>query len=142
MNLMMFSNQKGVTLIEVLIATAIIAAIISVAYPSYTSSVLSAHRSTAMTDLTKIQIALEQEYDASGTYSAKHITNDGECDFCESDPKRYSFSINIDLLSAGSKTYVIAAKPQKNSGQKQDECGTLFLDAAGIGTSSNSGTCW
>jgi len=56
-------REKGVTLIELLIALSIIGILSAVAYPSYTQHVLNSHRTTAQSALMEI-LAEQQNYHA------------------------------------------------------------------------------
>ena len=64
---------KGMTLIELLIAVAIVGILGAIAYPSYTNHVIKAHRVTAMADMTKIQLEMETLYTGSYVLSLIHI---------------------------------------------------------------------
>ncbi|AJR09765.1 type IV pilin protein [Photobacterium gaetbulicola] len=132
-------RQKGVTLIELLIAVAVIAILGSIAYPSYQEHFLKSHRSRAMTDLIKVQLKLEEQYTKNNSYLF-NIVSGGSCSFCESAPDRYKFT--IDSSGSGENLYIIKATPQRESGQNKDSCKTLTLNAAGIGKATGSGKCW
>ncbi|MBY5949102.1 type IV pilin protein [Photobacterium rosenbergii] len=136
-------RHKGVTLIELLIVTAVIGILGAIAYPSYQTHTLKAYRSQAMTDLIKIQLTLEEQFTKDSYYSFSLVTG-GTCSFCESKPDRYKLS--IDSSGTGEDRYIIAAIPQSTSGQDQDSCKTLSLNAAGIGKALDNGTtisgCW
>ncbi|WP_068331328.1 type IV pilin protein [Photobacterium jeanii] len=133
------NKQRGVTMIELLIVVAVIGIIAAIAYPSYTDHILKSHRNQAMADMMKIQLTLEEEYNNSGNYN-KSIVKNGTCAFCESDPNRYQLS--VDKTGSGQNVYIVSAIPQKKSGQDKDTCGTLSLNAAGMGSASGSSNCW
>ncbi|MGF1738103.1 type IV pilin protein [Photobacterium satsumensis] len=136
-------RQKGVTLIELLIAVAIIGIISAIAYPSYVEQTMKGYRSQAMADLMKIQLTLEEQFTKNNSY-AFNVVSGGTCSFCESNLDRYKLS--IDSSGSGENRYIIAATPQSTSGQNKDICKTLSLNAAGVGTASDNGTaisgCW
>ncbi len=116
-------QQKGMTLIETLIAVAIVGIISMIAYPSYSQYVYKGHRHQAMTDLVKIQLELETQYNAS--YQWSHIISGSQCSLCETSTDRYHFAVT----SAGG--YTIVATPQSTKGQNNDRCGSLTLKANG-----------
>ncbi|MGF1879024.1 type IV pilin protein [Photobacterium frigidiphilum] len=138
------NEQKGVTLIELLIAVAIIGILTAIAYPSYESHIFKGHRSQAMADLMKIQLTLEEKYTQSGSYDFS-IVAANTCAFCETDKKRYHISINSS--GSGMDNYKVVATPQSDKGQTKDECGILYLNAASVGTAEEIGGsfidgCW
>ncbi|MGR6860845.1 type IV pilin protein [Aliivibrio salmonicida] len=147
-----FKFHYGVTLVELLIVTAIISILATVAYPSYTSHVLKSHRAEAITTLTKTQLHIESLYSTRTEFAAKDrykalleiIINkkDGFClidTVCSIDNKRYHLS--YELTGSGMDIYILSATPQNDLGQNRDACGTLTLNAAGIG-SGNESHCW
>ncbi|WP_036799348.1 type IV pilin protein [Photobacterium marinum] len=132
-------KQNGVTLIELLIAVTVIGVLTALTYPSYQAHVLKGHRSQVMADMIKIQLNLEESYTQTGSYDDSIVT-ESTCSFCETDTNRYK--LEIDSSGIGMDTYKIIATPQASSGQAQDSCKILTLNAGGIGTASGSGQCW
>ncbi|MFA0016251.1 type IV pilin protein [Vibrio lentus] len=130
-------NIGGMTLIELLIAVAIVGILGAIAYPSYTSHVIKAHRVTAMADMTKIQLEMETLYTGNYASAADSIVSGGTCLFCDTDTSRYTLTI-----SASSTTYSIQAEPL--SQQVNDECldsntDKLELHHSGV---SDPEACW
>ncbi|OBT20906.1 prepilin-type N-terminal cleavage/methylation domain-containing protein [Vibrio tasmaniensis] len=130
-------STKGMTLIELLIAVAIVGILGAIAYPSYTNHVIKAHRVTAMADMTKIQLEMETLYTGSYVSAAESIISGGTCLFCDTDISRYTLAI-----SASSTTYSIQAEPL--SQQVNDECfdsntDKLELHHSGV---SEPEACW
>ncbi|MEZ9390810.1 type IV pilin protein [Vibrio splendidus] len=128
---------KGMTLIELLIAVAIVGILGAIAYPSYTNHVIKAHRVTAMADMTKIQLEMETLYTGSYVSAAESIISGGTCLFCDTDTSRYTLAI-----SASSTTYAIQAEPL--SQQVNDECLDLNTDKLELYHSgvSEPEACW
>ena len=128
-------KQKGVTLIEMLIAVAIIGVLTAIAYPSYQDHVLKGHRTQAMGDLIKIQLALEETYTQNSAYDFT-IVSGGSCSFCDTDKARYKFTIT--QKKAG---YIITA-----TAQTKQENDTDCLDNKELTLNSNSKgspeRCW
>ncbi|MEZ8087801.1 type IV pilin protein [Vibrio sp. 1S139] len=130
-------SMRGMTLIELLLAVAIVGILGAIAYPSYTNHVIKAHRVTAMVDMTKMQLEMETLYTGNYASAAENIISGGTCLFCDTDTSRYTLAI-----SASSTTYSIQAEPL--SQQVNDECfdsntDKLELHHSGI---SEPETCW
>ncbi|MFB9228535.1 type IV pilin protein [Vibrio lentus] len=130
-------STKGMTLIELLIAVAIVGILGAIAYPSYTSHVIKAHRVTAMADMAKIQLKMETLYMGSYVSAAESIISGGTCLFCDTDTSHYTLAV-----SASSATYSIQAEPL--SQQVNDECldsntDKLELHHSGV---SEPEACW
>ncbi|MFA0079465.1 type IV pilin protein [Vibrio artabrorum] len=130
-------SMKGMTLIELLIAVIIVGILGAIAYPSYTSHVIKAHRVTALADMTKIQLEIETLYSGSYASAAANIISGGTCLFCATDTRRYTLAI-----SASSTTYSIQAEPL--SPQTKDNCldsNTDILELHHSGMSQPE-ACW
>ncbi|OED68994.1 prepilin-type N-terminal cleavage/methylation domain-containing protein [Vibrio splendidus ZS-139] len=128
---------RGMTLIELLIAVAIVGILGAIAYPSYTNHLIKAHRVTAMADMSKIQLEMETLYTGNYASAAETIISAGTCLFCDTDTNRYTLAI-----SASSTTYSIQAEPL--SQQVNDECldsttDKLELHHSGV---SEPEACW
>ncbi len=108
--------QKGMTLIELLIAVVIIGILTSIVYPSYTKYVIESHRTVAKADMAKIQLALEQSY--NGAYQWSQIVSGSTCLICDSSSDRYKF----EVASSASAAYTITATAQTTKGQNNDPC--------------------
>lgn len=142
------NQQKGMTLVELLIAVSIIGILAAIAYPSYQQHVLKSHRSTAMSDMMKIQLQLEQHRTQNGSYNYTIIDNTaGTCNSslgCQTDSDRYKLSITSG--ASGIDLYVIKATPQSVLGQDKDKCGTLEMNAGSVGSAKKGGVnvdgCW
>ena len=124
-------KQKGVTLIEILIVVAVIGVLTAIAYPSYQSHVLKGHRTQAMGDMIKIQLALEESYTQNSAYDFD-IVSSGSCSFCDTDSERYTLAVTQQ-----DPGYLITAKME--SLQKNDECEDLSLDQTSKGLPER---CW
>jgi len=129
---------KGMTLIEIMIALAIIAILSAIAYPSYMDTVNRSHRVAVLSDMAKIQLEMEEKYTTSYSAIASSIISGGACTFCETQADRYTLSFSN--LTATS--YTINAVP-KNA-QVNDKCDgvsytVITLNQANQGTPNE---CW
>ncbi|MDV6252689.1 type IV pilin protein [Vibrio sp. EA2] len=128
----------GMTLIELLIAVVIVGIIAAIAYPSYTNHVIKSHRTVALSDINRIQLALETSYD--GGYDWSSIIVGGRCVICDSDNDRFTFSI----VSSATMVYTIKATAKSDLGQNGDRCfpsgvNDITLTATNIESPS---ACW
>lgn len=131
------TNVSGMTLIELLVVVTVVAILMMFAYPSYQQHTLSAHRTTAQTDLAKLQLQIEHDYDSGYDWSS--LISGGVCTLCESDALRYSFAIT----SSASQSYIITANALSSRGQDNDTC--LNTDAKMTLDSTNTlypTDCW
>lgn len=107
---------RGMTLLELLIVVAIIGVLSSIVYPSYSQHVRKGHRQQAITDMTRIQLHLESNYQQG--YDTAPFIDNGICqDFCTVDKSRYTISV-----VSSTSSYTITATPLANSGQDKDQC--------------------
>ena len=129
----------GFTLLELLIAVAVIGILVSIAYPSYLGQVRTARRADAQATLAGFSVAMERYYteQAPSTYINATASASGAGPGApiatlypseaplDSATKYYDLTIN----SASASAYDLRAAP-KNA-QVGDNCGTLTLTATG-----------
>lgn len=70
---------RGMTLVELLIAVVIVGIIAAIAYPSYSNHAITAHRTVALSDISRIQLELETTY--NGGYDWNGIISGGVVQF-------------------------------------------------------------
>lgn len=130
---------EGMTLIELMIVVVVLGIVAAFAYPSYTQYVIETHRTTALTDLAKIQLHLESGYNGSYASAASGLISGSTCSFCEIDTSRYTLSISP---ATPTSSYEIIADPE--GVQEKDICLSSTSDVI---TLSKTGTesptdCW
>ena len=134
-----YNNRlSGMTLVELLIAVVIVGIISSIAYPSFTNHIIKSHRAVALSDITRLQLALETSYKSG--YRWTDLISGGLCTICDSDMDRFSFSI----VSSATTAYTITATAKPKHGQNQDPCFPTGVDVISI-TSTNiesPNSCW
>lgn len=119
-----FGANSGFTLIELVIAVAILAIIVAVAIPSYRQWVLQSQRAEAKTLLLQSAQALERCFTRYGAYdNANCPLQAGETPFSENE--KYQLTV-----ATTATTFDLTATPQ--DGQAADtECANFTLDETG-----------
>lgn len=128
-------EQKGFTLIELMIVVAIVAILAAIAYPAYQRHVLRSHRVDVEREMMELAQNLERCMTRTNAYNQCGISGGA------SESGRYK--IAIDPLSASA--YTLTATPQSKGNQAKDECKNLSLDHKGVKKTSSTldvSECW
>jgi len=128
---------RGFTLIELMIALAIVALVLAFAYPSYRNQVMKANRSDGMIFMLEIADRQERFYSDRGTYTTD-ITDLGFANATSPD-SHYTVAITDDPSNDIAITYQITATAQGK--QADDSCSSYTIDSLGSRSSSPAG-CW
>lgn len=132
------SMQAGFTLIELMIAVAIIAILAAIVLPNYSNYVTRAHRTDAQAAMLNLAQYMESQYNASFSYPAKNNIPDSLMS-PTSISDYYTFDFDDDATSG--QSFKITATPTAK--QNDTQCGTLTLNEQGVkGTSTNANGCW
>ena len=133
-------RSSGFTLIELMVAVAIVAVLAAVALPTYRSYVLRSHRSDGLSTLTQDQVNFERCYAQNYAYNA---TCAALTSFPQISPQGF-YSIALTMLTA--TTYTLTATPLGSQAADLD-CASISIDQAnqrialnGSGTAHSS--CW
>ncbi|MGR5064245.1 type IV pilin protein [Photobacterium sp. DNB22_13_2] len=129
-------KQRGVTLIELMIAVVIIGTLAAIAYPAYTHHLVESHRAQAKTNLVMMQLWAEDQM-RTGTLTGGAISA-SECPTCSFDATRYTYSITTTVLPPHT-AYEIFSNVVNGGPQDGDSCGTLSIKGNGATTPSD---CW
>ncbi|APX94546.1 hypothetical protein BWR19_17330 [Halomonas sp. 1513] len=128
------TRQRGFTLIELMIAVAVIAILASIAYPSYQRYVQQARVTDGQSGLMQAASEMERCYTVSSTYP-------DDCLVTTSSPD--GVYPNITLTESGS-TFRLEAT---GATRVTDGCSTLWIRSngergAGEGENRTTGSCW
>ncbi len=129
--------QKGVTLIELMIAVAIAGIIATIAYPSYQGYLANAARGSAQADLMAFATAMERH--SASNFSYRGAASGGgdtgtPAIFAGHSPSSETaankkYDLTISAVENGGNTYIIVATPV--SGTVVDGDGALFYYSDG-----------
>lgn len=141
MTYMRQSNQRGFSLIELVITVTIIGIIAAIAIPAYNAMKMRGARTEAMSTLTEVAHLQERWYSNNGTYADSLATIDAPT---SSENNKYTISLTFDS-STPDEFEVTATAAGSQLGD--DNCQTFSLDQAGRRTSTDSGGnpssgCW
>ncbi|MDR9436082.1 MAG: type IV pilin protein [Thiohalophilus sp.] len=127
----MIRKQSGFTLIELMIAVAIISLLAGIAYPSYQSYIEKARRADAKAALVSFANAIERHYTENYTYAgaATGGNDTGTPDIfpAEAPLDGSTKSYDLTIVSADDTTFVLRATPK--GGQTGD--GYLEITSTG-----------
>lgn len=126
-------ESAGFTLIELMIAVAIVAILASVAYPSYVQYVLRSNRAAAQGAMTDLASRQQQFFvdtrSFAGTVAGLRASVPADV--------AANYTITIALDAGPPAGFTLTATPQGR--QASDTCGTMTIDEAGAKTPAD---CW
>ena len=135
----MKAGARGFTLIELMVAVALVAVLAAVAYPSYQSQIKKSHRSDAKTALVSAAQAMERYFSEHATYVGATLGSTGV--YASTSVNGY-YALSLGSLTASG--FTLTAAPAGS--QSNDDCGSFTLDQIGnkgvSGGSLSASSCW
>lgn len=137
--IIMKRKNQGFTLIELMIAVAVVGILGAIAIPSYSEYVRRGHRAEARAGLLQAAQWLERASTATGTYP---LTAAFPSALASVPSNRYGISLN----STDGRTFTLTATPK--GAQTGDKCGNYTLTQSGLrgANGATTGTivsdCW
>jgi type IV pilus assembly protein PilE len=136
-------NQRGFTLIEVMIVVAIIAILAAVGLPSYEGYVRKSRRAEVQSFMSEV-VARQQHFlldrRSYGTsITAAPAANGLGMTIPTSVSNYYAVTIATDNTTSP-PSFLVTGTPSGK--QAVEKCGTLTIDQRGVKTASGTGTCW
>jgi type IV pilus assembly protein PilE len=136
----MRGNQKGFTLVELMIVVAILSLLAAIAYPAYLRQVQKSRRAECETVLLSIAGALERKYAVDSEYPATLPAGSPTTCPLDGGTTFYNIGYALDGATGG---FTLTAKP--TSAQESDPCGDLSITHTGKKGQKTGATvdqCW
>ena len=145
------ARNRGFTLIELMIVTAVIAVLAAIAYPSYQNYVTKTRRSIGTSTLMQVSGKQEQFYLDNKQYASDlsdlgypgnpfFVDSNTQTAAADSSSMIYKISVTRPTIT----TYTLSAVPVNLQLESDTKCGTLTLNSRGT-KGSSAGTvddCW
>lgn len=131
-------KARGFTLIELMVAVAVVAILVSIALPSYNDAVRKSRRGQAKADITEYAQQAERYHTVQNTYVGFALPV-GQSPREAGSAARYTLRLNPLPTQ---NTFTIQAIAQGS--QANDRCGNLSINQAGVKTNSSGSLadCW
>jgi type IV pilus assembly protein PilE len=141
---------RGFTLIELMIALAVIGVLSAAAYPAYQAHVLRTHRAVGAACLQELALQMERRYTTSMVYNQPAALPAAACTAAAAGRYQFAFGVAPGAAPGAqvgptAASYLLEAIPQGAQANDLD-CGTLGLDQQGVRTRSGNAavvqSCW
>jgi len=135
-------RQAGFTLVELLITIAILSIVAGIAVPAYSTYIIQANRSDAISFLSEVA-GEQQRYFSENNQYATDMSELGYGDAATAISPESHYTISISRPDPTS--YVLTATPVAGGRQQRDdECSAFTLSSTGIraNTGGSDNNCW
>lgn len=128
-------RQVGFTLIELMIALAIVGILASIALPSYSSYIKKARRADVQQYMLNLAQLNQRFFQDNRAFTSTLAT-------LQAPPNSVStyYTVVISTDPGPPATFSIVASPTR--AQDGESCGTLTLNSSGVKSSSTGSNCW
>lgn len=139
------SRSPGVTLIELIIAVAVLGILVGIALPSYLAHVTKSRRTDAINALMEAASRQEQLVLDRASYTLDMKALGYAADPAQSPEGYYTFDATAGTCGSIARCYVLTARPVAGKSQEKDTACTSFsLSSAGEQTATGTlgNLCW
>lgn len=140
-NMPMRQSQYGVTLIELMIAVAVVGILAMIAVPSYRQYVVKSNRAAAEAFIMSVANKQEQYMMDARAYSSSLSTLGMTA---PSDVSKH-YTISISGVAATPPAYTVVATPTGSQATNDTQCGSVSINQAGTKAITGTSTvaeCW
>jgi type IV pilus assembly protein PilE len=132
-------NDKGFTLIEVMIAVVILSIVAAIAVPNFMGFMTDTRRVDAITSLTEIAGEQQRFMSEQNRYATSMTEMGYAADPMISEEGLYMITVNNPTPTS----YVLTATPVAGGAQANDaECGAFTLNSSGVKGADGGIDCW
>ncbi|MCC7199037.1 MAG: prepilin-type N-terminal cleavage/methylation domain-containing protein [Gammaproteobacteria bacterium] len=136
-------RQRGMTLVELMVAVAIVSILAAIAIPSYRQYVVRSQRADATSALLALATAQEKFYLQCNTYASAlgdaNSCADGEVAFADTSANGW-YDLTID--AASDTDFTVSAAPHAGGPQAADsDCASFSVTGQGVRTATST-RCW
>lgn len=133
----------GFTLIELMIAVAVLAIIVGIAYPSYLEQIRKTRRSDAKIALLNLAQTMERNYTEANRYDQDSAGNTFTLPYTEAPKDEATKYYDLTLQSVSSSAFTLQATPKgAQAGDTKCTSFTLTHTGAKNATGSDAANCW